>query len=82
MKTEKQKYERLGREIKISPKALIAVNPAGFKTEHFTPTVEVLIGIGKDHTAKLIMDTEALEALRKWEPIDITTAKEFRKNIK
>ncbi len=74
-------FTRLGREIKISPKANITVNKPGFKTEFFVETVNVLIGIGKDWTADLIMDIEAWEALNRGEKISITTTEEFKKKI-
>lgn len=73
-----EKFGRLGTEIKISPKANITINSAGFKTEFFVETVNVLIGIGKDHTADLIMTKDAWEALNSGEKIDITTTKEFK----
>lgn len=54
---------RLGKEIKISPNANITINKAGLKKEFFVETVNVLIGIGNDHTADLIMTKDAWEAL-------------------
>ena len=66
-------------EIKISPKANITVNKAGFKTEFFVETVNVLIGIGNDHNADLIMSKDAWDALLKGEKIHITTTEEFKK---
>ena len=72
-------FARLGREIKISPKANTTVNKAGFKTEFFVETVNILIGIGKDHTADLIMSKDAWEALNKGEKISITTTEDFKK---
>lgn len=72
-------FTRLGKEIKISPKANITVNKAGFKTEFFVETVNVLIGIGNDHTADLIMSKDAWEALNKGEKINITTTEDFKK---
>lgn len=72
-------FARLGKEIKISPKANITVNKAGFKTEFFVETVNVLIGIGNDHTADLIMSKDAWEALNKGEKINITTTEDFKK---
>lgn len=72
-------FTRLGKEIKISPKANITVNKAGFKTEFFVETVNVLIGIGKDNTADLIMSKDAWEALNNGEPISITTTEDFKK---
>jgi len=77
-----EKFERLGREIKISPKSVINVNAPGLKIQFYCKTAEILISIGKEHTARLIMDEDALRALRAGEGIDITTAKEFRNSIK
>ena len=72
-------FDRLGKEIKVSPKANITVNKVGFKTEFFVETVNVLIGIGNDHTADLIMSKDAWEALNKGEKINITTTEDFKK---
>lgn len=74
-------YGSLGREIKISPKANITVNEPGFKTEFFVESVNVLIGIGNDHTADLIMSKDSWEALKKGAEISITTTKDFKKKI-
>lgn len=62
---------RLGKKIKISSKAIVTTNPKGLKKEFFVETVEVLIGIGNDHTADLIMTKEAWLALNKGESIII-----------
>lgn len=70
---------RLGREIKISPKANVTINQKGFGINFFVPTVNVSIGIGKDHTADLLMTVEAWEALKKGESIDITTTEQWNK---
>jgi hypothetical protein len=78
-KQEIDHFARLGREIKISPKANISVNKAGFKTEFFVETVDVLIGIGKNNTAHLIMNKDAWMALNNGEKISITTTEEFKK---
>jgi len=72
---------RLGKEIKISPKANITINEAGFKTEFFVETVNVLIGIGKDHVADLVMSLEAWEALKGGAEVSITTTEEFKKKF-
>lgn len=72
-------FARLGREVKISPKANATINRPGFKMEFYVETVNVLIGIGNHHTADLIMDVDAWEALKRGEPITITTTKEFEK---
>lgn len=68
---------RLGREIRISPKANITVNQSGFGVKFYVPTVDVSIGIGKNHTADLLMTVDAWEALRNGEPIDITTTEQW-----
>lgn len=73
------KFNSLGKEIKISPKATISINEPGFKSEFFVPTVNVLIGIGKNHTADLIMTKESWDALNAGAKVHITTLKEFKK---
>lgn len=72
-------FTRLGKEIKISPKANITVSKAGFKTEFFVETVNVVIEIGNDHTADLIMSKDAWEALNNGEKVTITTTEDFKK---
>jgi len=74
-------FTRLGREVKISPKANASVNKAGYKAEYFVDTVSVCIGIGKDHTAELIMTKDAWGALRSGEPVEVTTTEEFKKKF-
>lgn len=74
-------FTRLGREVKISPKANITVNSPGFKIEFFVETVSVCIGIGKDFSADLIMTKDAWEALNQGEKIHITTTEEFKKKF-
>lgn len=71
----------LGREIKVSPKSNISINKPGYKIEFMEETVDVLIGIGKDNTAHLVMSKRAWEALKSGEQIDITTNKEFKNNF-
>lgn len=71
-------FTRLGREIKITPKAHVSVNTAGYKKEFFVETVEVTIGIGKNHAAYLIMSVEDWKALKKGEAVHVTTTKEFK----
>jgi hypothetical protein len=74
------KFDKLGKEIKISPKACAMVCKPGFTTEYFVDTVNVLVGIGKDHTADLTMTRDAWEALKQGEEVTITTLEEFKKN--
>jgi hypothetical protein len=70
---------RFGREMKISPKANATVNEPGFSTKFFVPTVSVLIGIGNDHSADLIMTVEAWRAFKSGQPIEITTTEQWKK---
>jgi len=72
-------FARLGKEVRISPKACVTVNKPGFKTEFYTETISINIGIGKDHTADLIMTVDAWKALKNGEEVNITTTKEWQK---
>lgn len=72
-------FQRLGKEIKISPKANATMNKPGFKTEFFVETINVCIGIGNDYSADLIMSKDAWLALLDGEKIHITTTEEFKK---
>ena len=74
-------FARLGREIRISPKSNASFNKPGFKTEFFVESVNVVIGIGNDHSADLIMSKDAWEALNNGEPISITTTEQFKKRF-
>lgn len=74
-------FGSLGKEIKISPKSNISLNKPGFKVEFFTETVNVLIGIGKDWTADVIMTKDAWEALKRGEKISVDTNKEFKEKF-
>jgi hypothetical protein len=74
-------FGRLGRELRISPKANVTVNKAGHKKEFFVETIDVIIGIGNDFTASLVMDIDAWEAFKKGEKIHITTTKEFKEKF-
>lgn len=80
-KYEVLKFRPLGKEIKISPKANISINKAGFKTEFYVDTICLTIGIGNDHTADLIMTKDAWEALKNGEKINIETTKSFKKKF-
>jgi hypothetical protein len=71
----------LGRRIEFGAKSHVYINKPGMKVEWFTPTVDCLIGIGKNHVANLIMDVDAWEALKKGEDINITTIQKFKKGF-
>lgn len=70
---------RLGREVKISPKALACHNKAGYSDYYAEDTVVVNIGIGRDHVASLVMTKSAWEALGNGEEINTTFHNDFIK---
>lgn len=76
-----QNHGLLGREIRISPKAHVSLNEPGRSVTFYTPTIDVLIGIGNDHVGYLLMDEDAWKALNAGEPINIDTLKEFREKF-
>lgn len=79
--TKVKKHAKFGKELKISPKSYVGINEAGFKIEFFVPTAEILIGIGKDEVATLIMAEDAWNAIKSGEPINIPTLSQFKKQI-
>jgi hypothetical protein len=70
---------RLGREIKVSPKANACFNKGGYKIHYYVDSVSICVGIGNDHTAELSMTKSAWNALMAGEKIHITTTEEFKK---
>lgn len=72
-------FQRLGEEIKITPKANATVSKDGFKLEFYVPTINVVIGIGNNETADLVMSVQAWKALLNGADIHITTTEEFKK---
>lgn len=68
----------LGREIKISPKSHVSFNEAGAEYKFLEEMVELVIEIGKDHSAYLIMCKSDWEALNTNAEISIDTLKEFK----
>ena len=79
--SQSENHGKLGRRIEIGSTAHVTVNKPGMKVEFFTPTVDVLIGIGNDHVANLIMDKDAWEALKSGEEINIDSLKDFTKKF-
>ena len=79
--SQPENFGSLGRRIEFGAKTKVTLNKPGMKVEWFTPTVDVLIGIGKDHVANLIMDTDSWTALKKGQKINIDTLQEFKKNF-
>ena len=74
-------FGKLGKRIEIGANSKVTKNKPGMKVEFFTPTIDVLIGIGKDHVANLIMDEDAWKALKKGEAINIDSLKTFTKKF-
>lgn len=70
-------FAPFGRELKISPKSNVCINKEGHKAEFFVETVSVLIGIGNDYSADLIMTKDAWEDFVNGAEISIDTTKEF-----
>lgn len=70
-------FRYFGRELKISPKSNACLNKEGLKMEFFEETVSVLVGIGKDHSADLIMTKSAWDAFVNGGDISIDTVNEF-----
>lgn len=72
----------LGGSFRVGNKSLATFNKPGLTVEYKTETVEVTIGIGKDHTASLIMGMDAWEALKEGEQVYIETLQDYIKKIK
>ena len=76
-----ENHGKLGKRVEIGSTAHATLNKPGAKYEFFTPTVEVLIGIGKDNVGRLIMEQSAWAALKKGQKINITSLKQFTKQF-
>ena len=74
-------FGKLGKRIEIGANSKVTMNKPGLKVEFFTPTIDVLIGIGKDNVANLIMDEDAWKALNKGEELNIDTLNEFKEKF-
>ncbi len=61
----------LGKAINIPANAEMTINKAGNSTKWYVDNIEILIGIGKDHTATLIMDKDSHAALINGEKVQI-----------
>jgi hypothetical protein len=64
--------EVLGKTIVIPYHAYIHNVESGYKVEYYEPTIQITIGIGKNHHANLIMCKDDWEALNSGEPINIS----------
>lgn len=81
IKQEIENFGSLGREIRVSPKSKVSVNKPGYGLEFSVETVDVLIGIGADHVAHLVMSKAAWGALKNGETLNIDTLKQFKKKF-
>ena len=68
----KVKTAELGRRLIITKNKSVLFNSEGYEVHYCSETIEVLIGIGKDYCASLIMDTDAWEAFKSGEEIHIS----------
>jgi len=78
---EIENFGQLGKRITLGARSKVTKNKPGMKVEFFVPTVDLLIGIGKDHTAHLIMEADAWEALKKGKSVSIDTLNEFKRKF-
>jgi hypothetical protein len=67
----KQPKEQLGVQIVFPSESIVSFNPPGYKVAYHVKTVNVSVGIGKDHTADLIMSEEAWEVLKSGAVVNI-----------
>jgi hypothetical protein len=79
--TQIENHGKLGKRIEIGSTAHVSLNKPGMKCEWFVPTIQCIIGIGKDHVGYLIMDEDAWKALKKGQKINITSIKQFTKKF-
>ena len=70
-KSRKVNKSTLGKDLTISSDSVVFINGEGYSIEYFEETIEIIIGIGKDNTASLIMSVSAWEAFKKGEKIHI-----------
>jgi hypothetical protein len=76
-----ENHGSFGSAIKIGPKSHVMLLAEGASRKYHMKSIEILVGIGKDHTASLTMDIEAWEALKSGEDVKVATLKEFRENF-
>lgn len=76
-----ENHGSLGKRIEFGARTHVSKNKAGMKVEFFTPTIQAIIGIGKDHVAYLLMDEDAWKALKKGTKVNIDSFQKFKKNF-
>lgn len=76
-----ENHGALGKRIEFGARTHVTKNKAGMKVEFFTPTIQSIVGIGKDHVAYLIMDEDAWVALKKGQKLNIDSLQGFQKKF-
>jgi hypothetical protein len=76
-----ENHGSLGKRIELGARSHITKNKTGAKYEFFSPTIELLMGIGKDNVARLIMDEDAWYALKKGNKVSVDTIQSFKKKF-
>jgi len=74
-------YGKLGRRVELKMNTTVSINEPGFGIDMHVESVSLHFGIGKDHTAYLVMPKLAWEALKAGEKLDITTLNKFKKQF-
>lgn len=72
-------FAKLGREFKVSPKCHMTLNKPGFSINLAVESVSTTVGIGRNHSAQLVMTKEAWEAFLAGESLDVTTVEDFKR---
>lgn len=79
--SEIENFGRLGKRLEIGANAKVTVNKPGAGVKFHVPSIDILIGIGKDNVANLVMTVDDWEALKKGAEINIDTLKTFKKKF-
>ena len=72
-------FAKLGREFKVSPKCHMTLNKPGFSVNFAVESVSTTVGIGRNHSAQLVMTKDAWEAFLEGESLDVTTVEDFKR---
>jgi hypothetical protein len=76
-----ENHGALGKRIELGARAHVTKNKSGAKYEFFSPTIELLIGIGNDSVARLIMDEDAWKDLKKGRKVNVDSLQTFKKKF-
>lgn len=74
-------FDKLGRRIEIGATTRVTVNKPGMKIHFPVESVEIMFGVGRDHTAHLVMEKEAWEAMKNGEKVNISPLSHFKKKF-